>query len=289
MPGVHGPVPAFGSRATNGNSTCYELGVGLHPLAIPCNIWAGARARRSLRVGSYGSNRAHRTTTAGGGNGSREASGVLQRVVLVILTAAHRLHPLLVSPVPVNGLLQASLEIGRGPPTQLLGDPAMVHRIPPIRDRGDRARPINRSGLDALQHQQHRCAEILDVNPIPPVRSVAIDRQWLADECVRDHEWNQLLGKLVGPVRIGRPENDRRHTVGMCIRLYQKVGGRLGGAVGLFGASGVSSANLPVGPAPAHRRKPAAWDGARTGDSDAERARRVRSVVNRLVPGGRHP
>src|SRR3546814_12433488 len=63
-------------------------------------------------------------------------------------------------------------------------------------------------------------------------RSLAIDWQRPALQRRKDHQRDQLLGKLVGAVVVGAVAGDNRKPVGMVPGAHEVVGGRLAGRVG---------------------------------------------------------
>ncbi len=71
-----------------------------------------------------------------------------------------------------------------------------------------------------------------DVDPITHVAPVAVHRQLLPLERVRDHQWDQLLGKLVGTVVVRAPRDQRREPVRVECRTHQQVTPRLARRVG---------------------------------------------------------
>ena len=84
------------------------------------------------------------------------------------------------------------------------------------------------------------------VQPVADLLAVAIHRQRLAGQCVDDHQRDQLLGEVVGPVVVAAVGGEHRQAVGVVVGTNQMVARRLAGrvrAVGLvavgFGECGV--------------------------------------------------
>ncbi|MNE46330.1 hypothetical protein D3C80_1406590 [compost metagenome] len=73
---------------------------------------------------------------------------------------------------------------------------------------------------------------IFDIQPVADLIAVAIDRQRLAGECVDDHQRDQFFREVERPIVVGAVGSEYRHAVGMEIRTYQVVAGRLAGRVG---------------------------------------------------------
>ena len=59
--------------------------------------------------------------------------------------------------------------------------------------------------MASSQHQQDPRAVIRDVQPVPNVAAVPIDREGTTVESVQDHQRNELFWKLKRPVIVGRP------------------------------------------------------------------------------------
>ena len=119
--------------------------------------------------------------------------------------------------------------------------------------------------LAVLEHP-HQCrGVVLDEDPVAPVGAVAVDRQRLALQRVQRHQRDQLLGKLPGPVVVGRVGDDRRQPVGVVPRAHQMVGRRLAGGIraARIVARGLGERRIVVRRA---RRTPRRWrcDGSGT-------------------------
>ena len=93
-----------------------------------------------------------------------------------------------------------------------------------------------------------RARVVLDVEPVAHVGAVAVDGERLFLERVEDHQRDQLLGEVVGPVVVGAIGDDDRKPEGAEPGAGQMVGGGLGGRVGRGGIVGRLLAEGAVGP-----------------------------------------
>ena len=92
----------------------------------------------------------------------------------------------------------------------------------------------------SFQNAANGTAVVFDVEPIAYLHAVAIDRQGLAGQGVDDHERDQLLGKMVGPVVVAAIGGEHRKAVGVVPGAHQVVGRGFACAVGAVGFIGVS-------------------------------------------------
>ena len=76
------------------------------------------------------------------------------------------------------------------------------------------------------------------VDPVADVLAVAIHRQWLVGQCPGDHQRDQFLRELVGPVIVGAPGEDRGDPEGMHVRPYQEIGSCLARRIRAVGSKG---------------------------------------------------
>src|SRR4028118_459257 len=60
-----------------------------------------------------------------------------------------------------------------------------------------------------------RTAMVSDIQPIPNVLSIPVNRQGFAQQDVDTHQGYQLFGEMVGAVIIGTIGDDGRHAIGM--------------------------------------------------------------------------
>ena len=58
---------------------------------------------------------------------------------------------------------------------------------------------------------------VLDVQPIPYLVAVAVDRQRISPKSARDHRGDQLLRELVGAVVVGAVGDEDGQPVGVMI------------------------------------------------------------------------
>ena len=72
-----------------------------------------------------------------------------------------------------------------------------------------------------------RAGMVLDIEPVPDVVALAIDRQRFAFERVQDHQRDQLFGEMVGPVIVRAVGDDDRKAVGPVPGLSEVIGGCL--------------------------------------------------------------
>ena len=86
--------------------------------------------------------------------------------------------------------------------------------------------------LAQLQRGQQAAAVILDVDPVAHVHAVAVDRQGQVANRVGDHERDELLRELVGPVVVGAAGHHHRELEGVEVGQRQQVGGGLRRRVG---------------------------------------------------------
>ena len=185
-----------------------------------------------------------------------------------IARSAHRLPPVAMRQVPVDGARQPGLEIVRRRPGQRRLGARRIDLVAEIvaRTVGDEMdQPLARAGrirqtavqmgadrahhiqvaarlagadrvggarLAVLQHAHQRGGVILDEHPVAPVGAVAVDRQGLALQRVQRDQRDQLLRKLPRAVIVGGVADDRRQPVGVEPSAHQMVGGRLAGRIG---------------------------------------------------------
>ena len=86
-------------------------------------------------------------------------------------------------------------------------------------------------GRGGTQNEVDRPAVIVDVEPVPDLHSIAVDRQWPSFEDVHDAERQELLGKLVRPVVVRAVADRARRPVGVDIGTHDVVGRRFAGGV----------------------------------------------------------
>ncbi len=79
----------------------------------------------------------------------------------------------------------------------------------------------------ALEHRPQRAAVVRHIQPVPHLQPVAVHRQRLARQRIRNHQRDQLLGKLIRPIVVRAVRNHRRQPIGMHPRPHQMIGRRL--------------------------------------------------------------
>ena len=67
---------------------------------------------------------------------------------------------------------------------------------------------------------------IFDVEPVANIPAVPINWKGLAIEAVEEHQGDQLLGKLVGPVVVRAVRDQGGEAIGLVPGPYQMIGGR---------------------------------------------------------------
>src|SRR4051812_475039 len=100
--------------------------------------------------------------------------------------------------------------VGDEPPINLVADHSdefdVRHLLP--------AADIIGFALTPLAQNQCKCrAMILDMEPIADVAAIAINRQRLPGDGVKDRQRNELFGKLIGPVIVGAIADRHRQAV----------------------------------------------------------------------------
>src|SRR5690606_9593 len=178
-----------------------------------------------------------------------------------IAAVKHSLYPWLVVQVPVDRLRQAALEGVARLPAQFTAQLAGVDRVAaivarPVGDEGDlrlvrlaiRARTtlveqradglyhldvlLLRIAADVIgladpavgQHGADRIAVVADEQPVAYLTAVAVDRQRLAGQRLRDYQRDELLRKVVGPIVVRAGGGQHRQAVGVVERAHQMVG-----------------------------------------------------------------
>jgi len=76
---------------------------------------------------------------------------------------------------------------------------------------------IGFSALPFGESEDKPAAVILDIEPIADVGPVAVDREFLPVKNFADHQRNQLLGELIGPVVVRAVGSDDVQPVGVMI------------------------------------------------------------------------
>ena len=97
---------------------------------------------------------------------------------------------------------------------------------------------VDFSGMSIPEDGPQGLAVVLHVEPVPDIFSCAVNGKRLAVEGVEDHEGDELLGELAGPVVVGAVGGEHRKPVGMTVRPDEMVRGSLGCGIGGVGGVG---------------------------------------------------
>ena len=150
---------------------------------------------------------------------------------MLILPADDLLPPVPVIQIPPDGLLDAVGELGLRQPAQLVvnfgGVDGIAHVVAlAVRDVDDEALRLAQLLTDELYnvdvphlvvaahvvHLAHAAladnevdgpAVVLYIQPVPDVQALAVHRQGLVRQGVGDHQRDQLLWEVIGPVVVG--------------------------------------------------------------------------------------
>ena len=82
-----------------------------------------------------------------------------------------------------------------------------------------------------FQNGSDAAAMIVDIEPVAHLLAIAIDRQRPVLEGIGDHQRNQLFGKLIRTVIVGRARDQHRHLVSDEVRPGQQIGPGFGGGI----------------------------------------------------------
>ena len=88
-----------------------------------------------------------------------------------------------------------------------------------------RAEVVGLAQTAPSQHRKHSLAQIIDVEPFPPLLPVAVHRQWSAAKGIEDRQRHQLLRLLVGPVGVRAVADQDGQPVGSTEGAHQMIGG----------------------------------------------------------------
>ena len=92
---------------------------------------------------------------------------------------------------------------------------------------------VHLAGAAAFDDEIDAATVIHDVHPVSDVEAGAVERHGNIVERVGDEERNDLLGKLIRPVVVGRPRDDDRNAVGRPVAEREAIGACLAGRVGV--------------------------------------------------------
>ena len=179
-------------------------------------------------------------------------------VVGVPVAGPARPPPGLVGPVPVDGLGQARLERPRRRPAKR-GQLRAIHRVAsvvagpilhgpdqrpglaeplqqqrdrvPVRLLGPAGDVVDLARFAVAQHEVHAAGVIGHVQPVASLQAIAVHRQRLVVERIRDEQRDQLLRMLVRAVGVGTAGRDRVQAVGDDVTADQQLPGGLGGGI----------------------------------------------------------
>src|SRR5262249_60567600 len=90
---------------------------------------------------------------------------------------------------------------------------------------------IRLTGLAVSEHVPDPATEVLHKQPVAHVAPVTVDGQAVARERVEDHQRDQLLGVLPGPIAVRSAAHERLEPVGVEVAADEQVGARLWRAV----------------------------------------------------------
>lgn len=83
-----------------------------------------------------------------------------------------------------------------------------------------------------------RFVVVFDIEPVADVAAVAVDREGLAFEHVKDHEGDELFRELVGAVVVRAVGESERQAIGVVVGLGEVVARGLAGGIGRAGVVG---------------------------------------------------
>ena len=98
---------------------------------------------------------------------------------------------------------------------------------------------------------------VLDVQPVAHLLPVAVHRQRLAGEGIDDHQRDQLLGEVIGPVVVGAVGGEHRQAVGVVLGAHQVVARGLASRVGAVRL--VRFVSVKAGASGRASRRPRRW------------------------------
>ena len=171
---------------------------------------------------------------------------------MLIVTIDDMLPPSLMLEVPLDGLLDAVLELRLRRPAEFRVDLRRVDGVAAVvalavgdvLDEVFGLTELLEDGLDdvdvgalivaadvvdladtaLLQNQVNRMAVILDVEPVADILAVAVDRQLLVGQRVDDHQRDELLREMVRAVVVRAARDRRRDLVGAVVGHDEQVG-----------------------------------------------------------------
>ena len=92
-----------------------------------------------------------------------------------------------------------------------------------VRGRLPKSDVVDFAGPACIEYSVQRPAVVFHKDPVAFVEAVAVDGKLLAFERISDHEREELLRKLVGPVIVRAASNDSGKAVGPAKTPHQEV------------------------------------------------------------------
>ena len=127
--------------------------------------------------------------------------------------------------------------IGDQVPAGCVGRAQLVHQVADALDNFqigaliETADIVFLSQLPLFRDQHEGAGMVVHIQPVTDVLAGAVDRQRQPVQRIQDHQRDQFLRKLVGPVIVRTVGDDHRQAIGPLPRRGEVVGGRLAGRV----------------------------------------------------------
>jgi hypothetical protein len=115
----------------------------------------------------------------------------------------------------VGATIRARTHVVEQPANRLYHIDVALFRVP--------AHVVRLSRRSCLENTPESPCVVLDEQPVPYVLTSTVDWKWLASERLDNHEWNELLGEVVGPIIVGAIGYERRQAVRVVPRAYQMI------------------------------------------------------------------
>ncbi|MNN48156.1 hypothetical protein D3C81_1626190 [compost metagenome] len=74
-----------------------------------------------------------------------------------------------------------------------------------------------------VQYEINRSTVIIDMQPVPNIFAIAVNRNLLFVQNFRNRQWNQLLREMVRAVIVRAPGNVHRQAVGFIISSNEQI------------------------------------------------------------------
>ncbi len=78
---------------------------------------------------------------------------------------------------------------------------------------------------------------VVDVKPVAHVQAVAVERDFLAFDQIRDEQRNDFFGELIRPEIIRAACDARVQSEGLVIRTHDQIARRFAGSIRAVGAN----------------------------------------------------